>query len=156
MHHSLLYKTWHRKLNTPSFKIWQKHFWPTIHRCKKCSDIPKVTSGGRAEIENLEVCHFFKCFIFQFCYQRSVLEYHWHCLHLWTISQKASVRFLTDGIHLYQQNYWTKCPKVAHFGLIASIPKLRLALSLLDSLTSHHSYQYITKEATFWSKKYSI
>ncbi len=24
------------------------------HRCKKCSDIPEVTSGGRAEIEKVK------------------------------------------------------------------------------------------------------
>ncbi len=24
------------------------------HRCKKCSDIPQVTSGGRAEIEDVK------------------------------------------------------------------------------------------------------
>ncbi len=25
-----------------------------LHRCKKCSDISEVTSGGRAEIENVK------------------------------------------------------------------------------------------------------
>ena len=25
-----------------------------VHRCKKCSDISEVTSGGRAEIENMK------------------------------------------------------------------------------------------------------
>ncbi len=29
-------------------------FWPMVHRYKKCSDIFKVTSGGRAEIENVK------------------------------------------------------------------------------------------------------
>ncbi len=29
-----------------------------VSKCKKCSDIPKVTSGGRAEIENVEGEHY--------------------------------------------------------------------------------------------------
>ena len=35
-------------------KIWMILFWPMVHRCKKCSDISEVTSGGRAEIENVK------------------------------------------------------------------------------------------------------
>ncbi len=35
-------------------KIWTKLFWPMVHRYKMCSNILKVTSGGRAEIENVE------------------------------------------------------------------------------------------------------
>ncbi len=34
-------------------------FGPMVLRCKMCSHIPKVASGGRAEIEHLKVCHFF-------------------------------------------------------------------------------------------------
>ncbi len=26
-----------------------------VHTCKKCSDISEVTSGGRAEIENVKI-----------------------------------------------------------------------------------------------------
>ena len=29
-------------------------FWPMVHTCKKCGDISEVTSGGRAEIENVK------------------------------------------------------------------------------------------------------
>ncbi len=46
-------------------KIWMIIFWPMVHRCKKCSDISEVTSGGRAAIENVKndrpsdlQCHF--------------------------------------------------------------------------------------------------
>ncbi len=35
-------------------KIWMYFFWLMVHRCKKCSDIVKVTSGGRAENENVK------------------------------------------------------------------------------------------------------
>ncbi len=38
----------------PSFQNLTKPFGPTLHRCKKCSDISETTSGGRAEIENLK------------------------------------------------------------------------------------------------------
>ncbi len=34
-------------------KIWGALFWQRVHRCKKCPDIWKVTSSGRAEIENV-------------------------------------------------------------------------------------------------------
>ena len=35
-------------------KIWKLFFLPMVHRCKKCSDISEMTSGGRAEIENIK------------------------------------------------------------------------------------------------------
>ncbi len=35
-------------------KIWTSFFSPMVHRCKKCGDISKVTSGRRAEIENVK------------------------------------------------------------------------------------------------------
>ncbi len=35
-------------------KNWMYFFWLMVHRCKKCSDISEVTSGGRAEIENMK------------------------------------------------------------------------------------------------------
>ena len=41
-------------VNRPSFKNLYDPFWPVIHRCQKSSDIWKVTSGGWAEIENVE------------------------------------------------------------------------------------------------------
>ena len=38
----------------PSFKHL-RFFWQKVHRCKKWPDIWKVTSSGRAEIENLKL-----------------------------------------------------------------------------------------------------
>ncbi len=35
-------------------KIWTYLYWPMVHRCKKCDDISKLTSGGRAEIKNVK------------------------------------------------------------------------------------------------------
>ena len=35
-------------------KIWMTFFWPMVHRCEKCIDISEVTSGGRAETENVK------------------------------------------------------------------------------------------------------
>ena len=40
--------------NTQSFKNLNVIFWPMFHRCKKCGDISELTSGGRAEIENVK------------------------------------------------------------------------------------------------------
>ncbi len=41
-------------VRTMLLKIWQKLFWPIVHRCKNCSHISEVTSGGRAEIEDVK------------------------------------------------------------------------------------------------------
>ncbi len=44
----------YKTANTQHIKNWMILFWPMVHRCKKCSDISEVTSGGRAEIENVK------------------------------------------------------------------------------------------------------
>ena len=75
-----------------------KLFWIVVHRGKKCRDIKKVTSGGRAENENLNVCHSFHVFNFSSATRR-------HCwilttlLHLWTTwSQKTVLKWHINRI----------------------------------------------------------
>ena len=43
---------YHKKLTIHNISTnWMTPFWPIVHRCKKCSDISEVTSGGRAELK---------------------------------------------------------------------------------------------------------
>ncbi len=50
-------------------------FLPMVHRCKKCSHISEVTSGGRGEIENVKN-DIASDLSFEFCHQRSFVEGH--------------------------------------------------------------------------------
>ena len=68
-----------------------------VFSCKKCIDIQKVTSGGRAEMANLKLCHF-SHFQFHQCHQRSLLQCHCAFYIYGLLVKKLSLRFLKDTL----------------------------------------------------------
>ena len=87
----------HNSANKPQLKNLTNTFCPTVHRCNKCSDISEVTSGNRAEIANLKVCHF-SHFQFQVCHQRSLLKCHCTLYIYGPLVKKVIVRFSKDAL----------------------------------------------------------
>ena len=51
----LIYISFDISINTLSFKNLDVLFGRRVHRCKKCTNIWKVPSSGRAEIENVKI-----------------------------------------------------------------------------------------------------
>ncbi len=77
--------------------------WQRVHRCEKCPDIWKVTSSGRAEIENV---NYASGDIFNFTFATRV---HFSTLtsvfHLWTSSQKNAPQiFYMSCINKFRWN----------------------------------------------------
>ncbi len=70
---------------------------PMVHRCKKRSDISKVTSGGRAEIENVKNDRP-SDFQFQFCPPMSLLKCHSIFTYMDCWEKNAFVRLLKYGL----------------------------------------------------------
>ena len=58
-----------------------------LHADKMCSDIKKVSSGGKAETENLKVCYIF-IIKFLALLPEVTVGMPLHFLHLWTVGQK--------------------------------------------------------------------
>ncbi len=70
-----------------------------LHRCKKCSDIFKVSSVGGGEIANLKACHF-SLFQFQLSHQRSLLKCHCTFYIYGPVVKKATFRFLKQALFI--------------------------------------------------------
>ena len=84
----------------------------TLHRCKKCSDILKVTSGGRAEIANLKACHFSH---FQFCVF-TLKKSQWICRMRRECQQSVSLHF-EIGCH-WLITYHCQCGTICYLQLL--------------------------------------
>ena len=79
-------------VNKPSFKhLYHVLFWRMVHRCKKCSDIWKVPSGGWAEIKKPKVYHFFTFWISALP-PEGVFVLWLNVFHLWTVLQKKYIQ----------------------------------------------------------------
>ncbi len=72
-------------------------FWPIVCRYKKCSDISDVTSGGRAEINNVKNYRP-SDFHFQLCQQRSLLNCHCSFYIYGQWDQKVCTHLLKEGV----------------------------------------------------------
>ncbi len=81
-----------------------------VFNCKKCTDILKVTSGGRAEEANLKLCHF-SHFQFQLWHQKALLTFHCTFYIYVPLVKKTTFRFLKYALftELSPRMSWS-CP----------------------------------------------
>ncbi len=90
------------------------------HRYKKCSDNFKVTSGHRAEVENVKNNQplDFQCHL-----RQQMLLYKSHCtFYIYgELDKKVFCQILKKMV--YWLNYRPKCPEVADFCYFGIIPK---------------------------------
>ena len=69
-------------------------FWPMVHRRKKCTDISELTSGGRAEIENVKN-DMLPVLQFNLCQQ--MLHFKCYCTSMEHRAKKLFVGFWKHG-----------------------------------------------------------